>query len=157
MPQLKMTDLSKVITEAVKKSVSKMLLSRVRKIVREEIDRGMRQVMVEVIKSQNQPMTEQPQSFLSNTDQAKTSIVQRQQKARERARAIVEKKGGPIDPLMDMVINAEDPNEEKQIQEQRQLNRPRVSSKDVVPGGDAAGLDPLNIDFSDRLERLGID
>ena len=69
MPQLKMTDLSKVITEAVKKSVSKMLLSRVRKIVREEIDRGMRQVMVEVIKSQNQPMTEQPQSFLSNTDQ----------------------------------------------------------------------------------------
>lgn len=157
MPQLKMTDLSKVITEAVKKSVSKMLLSRVRKIVREEIDRGMRQVMVEVIKSQNQTMTEQPQSFLSNTDQAKTSIVQRQQKARERARAIVEKKGGPIDPLMDMVINAEDPNEEKQIQEQRQLNRPMVSSKDVVPGGDAAGLDPLNIDFSDRLERLGID
>jgi len=157
MPQLKMTDLSKVITEAVKKSVSKMLLSRVRKIVREEIDRGMRQVMVEVIKSQNQTMTEQPQSFLSNTDQAKTSIVQRQQKARERARAIVEKKGGPIDPLMDMVINAEDPNEEKQIQEQRQLNRPMVSSKDVVPGGDAAGLDPLNIDFSDRLERLGIE
>ena len=157
MPQLKMTDLSKVITEAVKKSVSKMLLSRVRKIVREEIDRGMRQVMVEVIKSQNQPMTEQPQSFLSNTDQAKTSIVQRQQKARERARAIVEKKGGPIDPLMDMVINAEDPNEEKQIQEQRQLNSPMVSSKDVVPGGDAAGLDPLNIDFSDRLERLGIE
>jgi len=157
MPQLKMTDLSKVITEAVKKSVSKMLLSRVRKIVREEIDRGMKQVMVEIIKSQNQTMTEQPQSFLSNTDQAKTSIVQRQQKARERARAIVEKKGGPIDPLMDMVINAEDPNEEKQIQEQRQLNRPMVSSKDVVPGGDAAGLDPLNIDFSDRLERLGID
>ena len=157
MPQLKMTDLSKVITEAVKKSVSKMLLSRVRKIVREEIDRGMRQVMVEVIKSQNQTMTEQPQSFLSNTDQAKTSIVQRQQKARERARAIVEKKGGPIDPLMDMVINAEDPNEEKQIQEQRQLTRPMVSSKDVVPGGDAAGLDPLNIDFSDRLERLGIE
>ena len=157
MPQLKMTDLSKVITEAVKKSVSKMLLSRVRKIVREEIDRGMKQVMVEIIKSQNQTMTEQPQSFLSNTDQAKTSIVQRQQKARERARAIVEKKGGPIDPLMDMVINAEDPNEEKQIQEQRQLNRPIVSSKDVVPGGDAAGLDPLNIDFSDRLERLGIE
>ena len=156
MPQLKMTDLSKVITEAVKKSVSKMLLSRVRKIVREEIDRGMRQVMVEVIKSQNQPMTEQPQSFLSNTDQAKTSIVQRQQKARERARAIVEKKGGPVDPLMDMVINAEDLNEEKQIQEQRQLSQPMVNSNDVVPGGDAAGLDPLNIDFSDRLERLGI-
>ena len=157
MPQLKMTDLSKVITEAVKKSVSKMLLSRVRKIVREEIDRGMKQVMVEIIKSQNQTMTEQPQSFLSNTDQAKTSIVQRQQKARERARAIVEKKGGPIDPLMDMVINAEDPNEEKQIQEQRQLNQPMISSNDVVPGGDVAGVNPENIDFSDRLERLGIE
>ena len=157
MPQLKMTDLSKVITEAVKKSVSKMLLSRVRKIVREEIDRGMKQVMVEIIKSQNQTMTEQPQSFLSNTDQAKTSIVQRQQKARERARAIVDKKGVAIDPLMDMVIKAEDPNEEKQIQEQRQLNQPMISSNDVVPGGDVAGVNPENIDFSDRLERLGIE
>tara|TARA_R100001082_G_scaffold38320_1_gene20207 strand:+ start:1330 stop:1800 length:471 start_codon:yes stop_codon:yes gene_type:complete len=156
MPQLKMTDLSKVITEAVKKSVSKMLLSRVRKIVREEIDRGMRQVMVEVIKSQNQTVTEQPQSFLSNTDQAKTSIVQRQQKARERARAIVEKNGVDVDPLMNMVINAEDPNEEKQIQEQHQLNQPMINSNNVVAGGDATGVNPENIDFSDRLERLGI-
>ena len=157
MPQLKMTDLSKVITEAVKKSVSKMLLSRVRKIVREEIDRGMRQVMVEVIKSQNQTVTEQPQSFLSNTDQAKTSIVQRQQKARERARAIVEKNGVDVDPLMNMGINAEDPNEEKQIQEQHQLNQPMISSNNVVAGGDATGVNPENIDFSDRLERLGIE
>ena len=53
---------------------------------------------------------------------------------------------------MDMVINAEDPNEEKQ--RTRQANRPMVL-KDVVPGGDAGCLDPLNIDFSDRLERLG--
>ena len=54
-------------------------------------------------------------------------------------------------------ILTEASEEEKQIQEQRQLTRPMVSSKDVVPGGDAAGLDPLNIDFSDRLERLGIE
>ena len=150
------SELTELIAEQVTKDVARKIVPKLRKVVREEIDRGMKQVMVEVIKSQNKTMTEQPQSFLSNTDQAKTSIVQRQQKARERARAIVEKKGGPVDPLMDMVINAEDLNEEKQIQEQRQLSQPMVNSNDVVPGGDAAGLDPLNIDFSDRLERLGI-
>ena len=32
-----------------------------------------------------------------------------------------------------------------------------ISSNDVVPGGDVAGVNPENIDFSDRLERLGIE
>ena len=122
-------------------------------MVREEINRGVKTMMVE-IQSQNM-VSENKNSFLS-TSQAKNSIVERQQRARERARAIVEKKGGPIDPLMDMVINAEDPTEEQRIQEQRQLSQPMVNTKDVIAGGDAAGVNPENIDFSDRLERLGI-
>ena len=150
------SELTELIAEQVTKDVARKIVPKLRKVVREEIDRGMKQVMVEVIKSQHKTVNEQSKSFLSNTDQAKSSIVQRQQKARERARAIVEKAGGPIDPLMDMVINAEDPNEEKRIQEQIQLNQPMVSSNDVVPGGDAAGVNPENIDFSDRLERLAI-
>jgi len=153
MAQLRLSDLSNAVVEGVTKSLVKILLPKMKKMVREEINRGVKTMMVE-IQSQNM-VSENSNSFLS-TSQAKNSIVERQQRARERARAIVEKKGGPIDPLMDMVINAEDPTEEQRIQEQRQLSQPMVSSKDVIAGGDAAGVNPENIDFSDRLERLGI-
>ena len=153
MAQLRLSDLSNAVVEGVTKSLVKILLPKMKKMVREEINRGVKTMMVE-IQSQNM-VSENNNSFLS-TSQAKNSIVERQQRARERARAIVEKKGGPIDPLMDMVINAEDPTEEQRIQEQRQLSQPMVNSKDVIAGGDAAGVNPENIDFSDRLERLGI-
>lgn len=153
MAQLRLSDLSNAVVEGVTKSLVKILLPKMKKMVREEINRGVKTMMVE-IQSQNM-VSENNNSFLS-TSQAKNSIVERQQRARERARAIIEKKGGPIDPLMDMVINAEDPTEEQRIQEQRQLSQPMVNSKDVVAGGDAAGVNPENIDFSDRLERLGI-
>ena len=153
MAQLRLSDLSNAVAEGVTKSLVKILLPKMKKMVREEINRGVKTMMVE-IQSQNM-VSENNNSFLS-TSQAKNSIVERQQRARERARAIIEKKGGPIDPLMDMVINAEDPTEEQKIQEQRQLSQPMVNSKDVVAGGDAAGVNPENIDFSDRLERLGI-
>lgn len=153
MAQLRLSDLSNAVVEGVTKSLVKILLPKMKKMVREEINRGVKTMMVE-IQSQNM-VSENSNSFLS-TSQAKNSIVERQQRARERARAIVEKRGGPIDPLMDMVINAEDPTEEQRIQEQRQLSQPMVNSKDVVAGGDAAGVNPENIDFSDRLERLGI-
>lgn len=153
MAQIRLSDLSNAVVEGVTKSLVKILLPKMKKMVREEINRGVKTMMVE-IQSQNM-VSENNNSFLS-TSQAKNSIVERQQRARERARAIVEKKGGPIDPLMDMVINAEDPIEEQRIQEQRQLSQPMVRSKDVIAGGDAAGVNPENIDFSDRLERLGI-
>ena len=134
MAQLRLSDLSNAVVEGVTKSLVKILLPKMKKMVREEINRGVKTMMVE-IQSQNM-VSENNNSFLS-TSQAKNSIVERQQRARDRARAIIEKKGGPVDPLMDMVINAEDPTEEQRIQEHRQLSQPMVNSKDVIAGGDA--------------------
>ena len=145
MAQFKVSDISESIVSGVTKSLAKILLPRVRKMIREEIDRGMKDVMLEVIKAQGTSQiseTSQPASTVA----AKESIAKRQNKARDRARQIVERSGN-TDPLLDMVVNADDPQEEEQ------LEQPMISSKDVLKGDPTM---PENINFNDRLEKLGI-
>ncbi len=151
MAQFKVSDISESIVSGVTKSLAKILLPRVRKMIREEIDRGMKDVMLEVIKAQGTSQiseTSQPASTVA----AKESIAKRQNKARDRARQIVERSGN-TDPLLDMVVNADDPQEEEQLRIQEQLEQPMISSKDVLKGDPTM---PENINFNDRLEKLGI-
>ena len=151
MSQFKVSDISESIVSGVTKSLAKILLPRVRKMIREEIDRGMKDVMLEVIKAQGTSQiseTSQPASTVA----AKESIAKRQNKARDRARQIVERSGN-TDPLLDMVVNADDPQEEEQLRIQEQLEQPMISSKDVLKGDPTM---PENINFNDRLEKLGI-
>ena len=151
MAQFKAADITESIISGVSKRLAKIILPRVRKMIREEIDRGMKDVMLEVIKSQGATqISDTPQ--LASTISAKENIAKRQHKARDRARKIIERNGSN-DPLLDMVVNAEDPQEEQQIKIQEQLEQPMVSSRDV-DSGDA--IMPENIDFGDRLEKLGI-
>ena len=154
MAQFKISEISESIVSGVTKSLAKILLPRVRKMIREEIDRGMKDVMLEVIKAQgSQQIAEQSTSVRSSTATAKESIAQRSGRARERARQIVERSGQTDDPLLDMVINAEDPQEEKDLMMQEQLAQPMVDSKQLQKGD---VVSPENIDFNDRLEKLGI-
>ena len=151
MAQFKVSEISESIVSDVTKSLAKILLPRVRKMIREEIDRGMKDVMLEVIKAQGTSQiseTSQPASTVA----AKESIAKRQNKARDRARQIVERSGN-TDPLLDMVVNADDPQEEEQLRIQEQLEQPMISSKDVLKGDPTM---PENINFNDRLEKLGI-
>ena len=151
MAQFKVSEISESIVSGVTKSLAKILLPRVRKMIREEIDRGMKDVMLEVIKAQGTSQiseTSQPASTVA----AKESIAKRQNKARDRARQIVERSGN-TDPLLDMVVNADDPQEEEQLRIQEQLEQPMISSKDVLKGDPTM---PENINFNDRLEKLGI-
>ena len=151
MAQFKVSDISESIVSGVTKSLAKILLPRVRKMIREEINRGMKDVMLEVIKAQGTSQiseTSQPASTVA----AKESIAKRQNKARDRARQIVERSGN-TDPLLDMVVNADDPQEEEQLRIQEQLEQPMISSKDVLKGDPTM---PENINFNDRLEKLGI-
>ena len=145
MAGLRASDLTAAIVEGVSKSLAKILLPKVRKMIREEIARGMEQVISETKTSSV--------AAPASTQAAKETIAQRQNRARERARAIVERAGRTDDPLLDMVINAEDPQEEKELMMQEQLQQPMVDSKEVQRGDVVA---PENIDFNDRLEKLGI-
>ena len=154
MAQFKAADITESIISGVSKRLAKIILPRVRKMIREEIDRGMKDVMLEVIKSQGAPQViEMPHPVPDSIQSAKETNAQRQNKARERARKIVERSGQTGDPLLDMVINAEDLQDEQNIKLQEQIEQPLVSSKDVEKGDVTM---PENIDFNDRLERLGI-
>ena len=128
-------------------------MPRVRKMIREEINRGMKDVMLEVIKAQGSRQVVEQSSVESSTAVVKETIAKRQNRSRERARAIVEKAGRSDDPLLDMVINAEDPQEEKELMMQEQLQQPMIDSKEVQRGDIVS---PENINFNDRLEKLGI-
>ena len=153
MAQFKVSDISESIVSGVTKSLAKILLPRVRKMIREEINRGMKDVMLEVIKAQGSRQVVEQSSVASSTAVAKETIANRQNRSRERARAIVEKAGRSDDPLLDMVINAEDPQEEKELMMQEQLQQPMIDSKEVQRGDIVS---PENINFNDRLEKLGI-
>ena len=154
MAQFKVSEISESIVSGVTKSLAKILLPRVRKMIREEINRGMKDVMLEVIKAQGSTSL-QEQAISESTNTAKEIITKRQARARDRARQIVERNGMSDDPLMDMVINAEDQQEEQALQLQQQIAGPMVESKQIQPGAEA--VDPSQIDFSDRLEKLGIE
>ena len=153
MAQFKVSDISESIVSGVPKSLAKILLPRVRKMIREEINRGMKDVMLEVIKAQGSRQVVEQSSVESSTAVVKETIAKRQNRSRERARAIVEKAGRSDDPLLDMVINAEDPQEEKELMMQEQLQQPMIDSKEVQRGDIVS---PENINFNDRLEKLGI-
>ena len=153
MAQFKVSDISESIVSGVTKSLAKILLPRVRKMIREEINRGMKDVMLEVIKAQGSRQVVEQSSVESSTAVVKETIAKRQNRSRERARAIVEKAGRSDDPLLDMVINAEDPQEEKELMMQEQLQQPMIDSKEVQRGDIVL---PENINFNDRLEKLGI-
>ena len=146
MAGIRASDLTSAIVEGVSKSLAKILLPKVRKMIREEIERGMEQMIVEAAPQQRAP---------ASTKAAKEGIAQRQSRARDRARQIVERNGLIDDPLMAMVVDADDRQEEEALQMQQQITAPMVESKSIQPG--AAAVDPSQIDFSDRLEKLGIE
>lgn len=158
MAGIKAADLTSTIIEGVSKALAKILLPKVRKMIREEIDRGMKDIMLEVIRSQGAGQViesgSQQAAGPASTQTAKEGITQRQARARDRARQIVERNGMTNDPLMDMVINADDRQEEEDIKMEHQLALPMVESKDISAGTQI--VDPSQIDFSDRLEKLGI-
>ena len=154
MAQFKVADITESIISGVSKALAKILLPRVRKMIREEIDRGMKDIMLEVIRSQGSTQViEAAAAGPASIQSAKETIAQRQNKSRQRARKIIERNGNSDDPLLDMIINAEDPQEIQNIKLQEQIEQPMINSKEIDKGDMTM---PENIDFNDRLEKLGI-
>jgi hypothetical protein len=154
MAQLKVSDFTESIISGVSKSIAKILLPRVRKMIREEMDRSIKDVMLEISRSQSSTQViESAGSGPASIQSAKETIAQRQNKSRHRARKIIERNGQSNDPLLDMIMNAEDPQEAQNIKLQEQIEQPMVNSKEIDKGDMTM---PENIDFNDRLEKLGI-
>jgi len=156
---IRTSELTKLIAEQVTKDVAKKLIPKLRRVVREEIDRSMKDIIYEMVMKQQTPLQndvvrentvefapEQP----ANVTSAKTFIAQRQA-SRSKAQQLIEKNFKNDDPFADLIMNAEDPQEALDLKEQQILNQPMKDIKDVDKHDKTL---PENIDYSASMERL---
>tara|TARA_Y100000401_G_C8300267_1_gene213642 strand:+ start:609 stop:1091 length:483 start_codon:yes stop_codon:yes gene_type:complete len=155
---IRTSELTKLIADQVTKDVARKLVPKLRKVVREEIDRSMKDMIYEMVVNQQKPLksvveentvdfaSERPQ----NTSAAKSLIAQRQA-SRNKAKEIIERSMGADDPFADLIMSAEDPQEELDLKEQQILSQPMKDIKDVSKSDKTL---PENIDYSAAMERL---
>ena len=164
---IKTSELTKLISEVVTRDVAKKLIPKLRRVVREEVDRGMKDLIYEMVVKQGialrgndrveavtgiaddndiQAEEERPQ----NVSSAKTFIAKRQA-SRAKAKQILENTFNEDDPFANLILNAEDPQEDLDLQQEQILDQPMKKSKDVSKGDSTL---PENIDFSEHMEKL---
>ena len=152
---IKTSELTKLISESVTRDVAKKLIPKLRRVVREEVERGMKDLLYEMVIKQGLPLrgndtlqTEEERP--KNVSTAKTFIAKRQA-SRAKAQQLIENNFKDDDPFADLILSAEDPQEELDIQQEQMLDQPMKKSKDVSKG-DATM--PENIDFTEHMEKL---
>jgi len=156
---IRTSELTKLIAEQVTKDVAKKLIPKLRRVVREEIDRSMKDIIYEMVMKQQTPLqndvvrentVEFAQEQPENVTSAKTFIAQRHA-SRSKAQQLLEKNFKNDDPFADLIMNAEDPQEALDLKEQQILNQPMKDIKDVDKHDKTL---PENIDYSASMERL---
>ena len=157
---IKTSELTKLISESVTKDVAKKLIPKLRRVVREEVERGMKDLIYEMVVKQGVTLRgndavqngtvhteeERPQ----NVSTAKTFIAKRQA-SRAKAKEILENTFSEDDPFADLILSAEDPQEDLDLKQEQMLNQPMKKSKDVSKGDSTM---PENIDFTEHMEKL---
>ena len=158
---IRTSELTQLISEQVTKDVAKKLIPKLRRVIREEIDRSMKDMLYELVIKQQMPLgnnnvvedniaqfneTAQPENISS----AKNFIAQRQA-SRAKAQNIIENKFKEGDPFANLIMNVEDPQEQLDLQQEQLMNKPmtkiaEVDKSDVIM--------PEHIDYSEAMERL---
>ena len=152
---IKTSELTKLISESVTRDVAKKLIPKLRRVVREEVERGMKDLLYEMVVKQGLPLrgndtlqTEEERP--ENVSSAKTFIAKRQA-SRAKAQQLIEKNFKDDDPFADLILSAEDPQEDLELKQEQLLDQPMKKSKDVSKGD---GTMPENIDFTEHMEKL---
>ena len=156
---IKTSELTKLIAEQVTKDVAKKLIPKLRRVVREEIDRSMKDMIYEMVMKQHTPLqnvveenvaqfdeTVQPE----NVSSAKSFIAQRQA-SRAKAQKVLESKFKDDDPFANLIMDAADPQEEENLKQEQMLAGPMKKVTEVSKGDVTM---PENIDFSAAMDRL---
>ena len=156
---IRTSELTKLIAEQVTKDVAKKLIPKLRRVVREEIDRSMKDMIYEMVMKQHTPLqnvveenvaqfdeTVQPE----NVSSAKSFIAQRQA-SRAKAQKVLESKFKDDDPFANLIMDAADPQEEENLKQEQMLAGPMKKVTEVSKGDVTM---PENIDFSAAMDRL---
>ena len=159
---IKTSELTKLIAEQVTKDVAKKLIPKLRRVVREEIDRSMKDMIYEMVMKQQTPLQNvveekvaqfEVPSQPANVSQAKNYIAQRQA-SRAKAQQLLEDKFAVDDPFASLIMDAEDPQEEEEMKQEQMLASPMKKITEVSKGDMTM---PENIDFSAAMNKLGIE
>ena len=159
---IKTSELTKLIAEQVTKDVAKKLIPKLRRVVREEIDRSMKDMIYEMVMKQQTPLQNvveekvaqfEVPSQPANVSQAKNYIAQRQA-SRAKAQQLLEDKFADDDPFASLIMNAEDPQEEEEMKQEQMLASPMKKITEVSKGDMPM---PENIDFTAAMDKMGIE
>ena len=158
---IKTSELTQMIADQVTKDVAKKLIPKLRRIVREEIDRSIKDMLYEMVVKQQTPLRNNnfiedntaqfnEETQPENVSTAKNFIAQRQA-SRAKEKQILERKFNSDDPMASLIMDAEDPQEELNIQQEQLMISPMKKVADVNAGDKTM---PENIDYSQHMERL---
>ena len=158
---IKTSELTQMIADQVTKDVAKKLIPKLRRIVREEIDRSIKDMLYEMVVKQQTPLRNNnfaednttqfnEETQPENVSAAKNFIAQRQA-SRAKSQQILERKFKSDDPMASLIMDAEDPQEELNIQQEQLMISPMKKVADVSAGDKTM---PENIDYSQHMERL---
>ena len=158
---IKTSELTQMIADQVTKDVSKKLVPKLRRIVREEIDRSIKDMLYEmVIKQQvslrnNNFIEDNTVQFNEeaqpeNVSSAKNFIAQRQA-SKAKAQQLLESKFKSDDPFSSLIMDAQDPQEELNLQQEQLMSTPLKNITEVSKGDMTM---PENIDYTQHMERL---
>ena len=159
---IKKSELTRLIAEQVTKDVAKKLIPKLRRVVREEIDRSMKDMIYEMVMKQQTPLQNvveenvvqfDPPAQPQNVSTAKNYIAQRQA-SRAKAQQLLEDKFADDDPFASLIMDAEDPQEEEQMKQEQMLASPMKKITEVSKGDMTM---PENIDFTAAMDKLGIE
>ena len=159
---IKTSELTNLIAEQVTKDVAKKLIPKLRRVVREEIDRSMKDMIYEMVMKQQIPLQNvveenvvqfDPPAQPQNVSTAKNYIAQRQA-SRAKAQQLLEDKFADDDPFASLIMDAEDPQEEEQMKQEQMLASPMKKITEVSKGDMTM---PENIDFTAAMDKLGIE
>ena len=158
---IKTSELTQMIADQVTKDVAKKLIPKLRRIVREEIDRSIKDMLYEMVVKQQTPLRNNnfiednttqfnEEAQPENVSSAKNFIAQRQA-SRAKSKQILERKFNSDDPMASLIMNVEDPQEELNIQQEHIMSAPM---KDISEVSNSDMIMPENIDYSSHMERL---
>ena len=158
---IKTSELTQMIADQVTKDVAKKLIPKLRRIVREEIDRSIKDMLYEMVVKQQTPLRNNnfieddtvqfnEETQPENVSSAKNFIAKRQA-SRSKAQQILESKFKSDDPMSSLIMNAEDPQEELNLQQEQLMSTPLKNITEVSKGDMTM---PENIDYTQHMERL---
>ena len=154
---IKTSELTQMIADQVTKDVSKKLVPKLRRIVREEIDRSIKDMLYEMVVRQQTPLRNtvptlqfNEETQPENVSSAKNFIAQRQA-SRAKSQQILKRKFKSDDPMASLIMDVEDPQEQLNIQQEQLMNTPLKNISEVSNGDMTM---PENIDYSQHMERL---